>query len=168
MPARSFASPQDFNAQLAGWLPTANARKVRRINARPVDVIGLDRAAMTPLPPLAPATGLVERVRPGRDYYVRAAGNDYSVDPRFIGRIVDVTCSLTHVSVSCEWQPAARHERCWAIGRTIADPEHVAVAKGLRTAYAAPRPAVRVDALHRALADSDTAFGVRLDARVSA
>lgn len=168
MPGRSFASPHDFNAQLTDWLPTANARKVRRINARPVDVIGLDRAAMTPLPPVAPATGLVERVRLGRDYYVRAAGNDYSVDPRFIGRFVDVTCSLTQVRVTCEGQPAAQHERCWASGRTITDPEHVAVAKGLRTAYSAPRPTVVVDDLHRDLADYDAAFGVHLDAQVSA
>ena len=134
--------------------------------ARPVDVIGVDRAAMTPLPPVAPATGLVERVRLGRDYYVRAAGNDYSVDPRFIGRFVDVTCRLTEVIVSCDGQPAAQHERCWASGRTITDPEHVAIAKGLRTAYAAPRPAVAVDDLHRDLGDYDAAFGVHLDAQV--
>lgn len=76
MPGRSFASLHDFNNQLAEWLPAANARKVRRISACPVDVIGLDRAAMTPLPPVAPATGLVERVQLSRDYYVRAAGND--------------------------------------------------------------------------------------------
>ena len=43
---------------------------------------------MTPLPRVAPAVGLRSRVRLGRDYYVRLDGNDYSVDPRMIGRIV--------------------------------------------------------------------------------
>lgn len=33
LPGRSFASKEDFNAQLAGWLPKANARLVRRTGA---------------------------------------------------------------------------------------------------------------------------------------
>jgi len=89
-------------------------------------------------------------------------------DTPFIGRFVDVTCTLTQVSVSCQGQPAGRHERCWASGRTVTDPEHVAVAKGLRSAYAAPRPTVIVDDLQRDLADYDAAFGVHLDTPVSA
>lgn len=90
------------------------------------------------------------------------------MDPRFIGRFVDVTCVLSQVSVTREGQPAAQHERCWASGRTITDPEHVAVARGLHTAYSAPRPAVAVDDLRRDLADYDAAFGVHLDAQASA
>ncbi len=74
-----------------GWLTgRANVRRMRVIRARPVDVFDADRAAMVPLPPVAPATGLTHRVRLGRDYYVRIASNDYSVDPRAIGRFVDV------------------------------------------------------------------------------
>lgn len=168
MPGRSFASPQDFNAQLGQWLPVANHRHVRRIGARPVDAIEADRAAMIPLPPVAPAVGLAERVRLGRDYYVRVAGNDYSVDPRFIGRFVDVACDLETVTVTCGGEVAARHERCWATGRTLTDPEHVAIAKGLRAAFSAPRPAVVVDDLHRDLGDYDAAFGVELSGQVSA
>jgi hypothetical protein len=29
LPGRTFASPEDFNTQLAGWLPKANARRMR-------------------------------------------------------------------------------------------------------------------------------------------
>lgn len=47
---------------------------VRATGARPVDLIG--PAAMVALPPIAPTTGTWSRVRLGRDYYVRAAGND--------------------------------------------------------------------------------------------
>jgi hypothetical protein len=50
----SFAAPLQLNTQLVGWLPTANARKTRSINAQAVDVIGLDRVGMVPLPPVAP------------------------------------------------------------------------------------------------------------------
>lgn len=52
MPGRTFASPADFNAQLQGWLERANARVVRTIKARPVDLIGHDRSRMLPLPPI--------------------------------------------------------------------------------------------------------------------
>ncbi len=71
LPGRVFASPADFNTQLTDWLALANTRRVRRIAARPVDAIDADRAAMTPLPPIAPVIGVRERIRLGRDYYVR-------------------------------------------------------------------------------------------------
>ena len=53
MPGRDFASPADFNAQFTDWLTMANARVVRTIKARPVDLLDADRAAMLPLPPVA-------------------------------------------------------------------------------------------------------------------
>ncbi|MDA9912892.1 IS21 family transposase [Candidatus Nanopelagicales bacterium] len=71
MPGRTFASAQDFNTQLAGWLTKANTRMVRRIAARPVERLHVDRAAMLNLPPVAPRVGLRSRVRLPRDYYVR-------------------------------------------------------------------------------------------------
>jgi transposase len=165
MPGRTFTSAQDFNGQLEGWLPGANSRTVRRINARPVDVIGLDRAAMVDLPPVAPTVGFTDRVRLPRDYYVRVLGNDYSVDPRWIGRFVDVAADLESVTVSVNGLQVTRHDRCWATGRTITDPEHVQVAKGLRTAFSSPRAPIVGECLDRDLADYDTAFGVSLDDR---
>lgn len=169
MPGRTFASPADFNAQLTDWLTVANTRHVRRIDARPVDVIEADRAAMTPLPPIAPVVGTRERVRLGRDYYVRVASNDYSVDPQFIGRFVDIAADLDHVRITCEGHPAGTHARCWATGRTITDSEHVLTAQELRASFQRPRPVVAADELHRNLSDYDTAFGVTLlDEQVSA
>ena len=58
MPGRDFASPADFDAQFADWLAVANARIVRTIKTRPVDRLDADRAAMLPLPPVAPAAGV--------------------------------------------------------------------------------------------------------------
>jgi transposase len=53
LPGRAFVSPEDFNAQLAQWLPLANARLVRRTNARPAELISRDKAAMLVLPPVS-------------------------------------------------------------------------------------------------------------------
>lgn len=163
MPGRTFSSPQDFNTQLQTWLQRANQRRVRRIGARPAEVIAFDRAAMLPLPPVAPTVGFHNRVRLGRDYYVRIAGNDYSVDPRAIGRFVDVHARLEQVTVRLDGQVIATHARCWTSGLTITDPAHVAAAKTLRLAFQAPRSTTTDSDLQRDLADYDTAFGVHFE-----
>ena len=37
LPGRSFESPEDFNHQLTGWLPVANARRMRVLGCAPAD-----------------------------------------------------------------------------------------------------------------------------------
>jgi hypothetical protein len=160
MPGREFSSPADFDAQFTAWLTKANARVVRTIKARPVDLLDADRAAMLPLPPLAPAVGWVNRVRLGRDYYVRLDSNDYSVDPTMIGRFVDVSADLSRVEVRQEGRLVAVHDRVWARGMTLTDPVHVAAAKMLREQFQRPRPASPDEAMVRDLADYDRAFGL--------
>jgi hypothetical protein len=165
MPGRDFASPADFNAQFADWLTIANGRVVRTIKARPVDLLEADRAAMLPLPPVVPAVGWVNRVRLGRDYYVRVDSSDYSVDPAVIGRFVDVHADLQRVTVRHEGRLVAAHDRVWARGMTVTDPAHVAAAKILREQFQQPRPTpephqARVRDLTRDLADYDRAFGL--------
>jgi len=161
MPGRTFESPADFNTQFADWLTIANARIVRTIKARPVELLDVDRAAMLPLPPVAPTVGWVNRVRLGRDYYVRVDSSDYSVDPAVIGRFVDVTADLARVEVRHEGRLVAAHDRVWARGMTITDPVHVAAAKVLREQFQRPRPAPDPqEGLARDLADYDRAFGL--------
>src|SRR3978361_140178 len=94
LPGRSFTSPQDFNDQLRLWLPTANARRVRGLDGRPIDFLEPHRVQILGLPPVPPVTETATSVRLGRDYYVRVAGNDYSVDPSAIGQLVEVTTTL--------------------------------------------------------------------------
>jgi ribosomal protein S19 len=65
---------------------------------------------MGTLPPVSPVIGTSSRVRLGRDYYVRACGNDYSVDPSMIGRFVDVHTGLDLVQVHCGGVLVASHE----------------------------------------------------------
>lgn len=161
MPGRTFESPADFNTQFADWLTIANARIVRTTRARPVELLDVDRAAMLPLPPVAPTVGWVNRVRLGRDYYVRVDSSDYSVDPAVIGRFVDVTADLARVEVRHEGRLVAAHDRVWARGMTITDPVHVAAAKVLREQFQRPRPAPDPqEGLARDLADYDRAFGL--------
>jgi transposase len=178
LPGRTFTSPLDFTTQISAWLPDrAATRRLRLLGGdRPADRWEVDRAAMVALPPLAPAVGLTHRVRLGRDYYVRLDSNDYSIDPRAIGRFVDVHADLARVRVSCAGQVVAQHDRCWDSRRTITDPAHQATAKQLRADLAAQREERRTQRLQRAHADGhvvairalpdyDALFGVDFDPR---
>src|SRR3978361_2041147 len=69
LPGRSFASPGDFNAQLAEWTATANGRGGRALGCAPADRIAADRQAMLGLPPVAPQTGWRASSRLPRDHY---------------------------------------------------------------------------------------------------
>jgi hypothetical protein len=160
MPGRTFTSPADFNTQFAEWLVKANARVVRTIKAAPVDLVEADRAAMLPLPPIPLHLGWRNKIRLGRDYYVRLDTNDYSVDPTMIGRMVDVAADLDRVRVRCEGRIVAEHVRVWARGTTLTDPVHVETAAWLRKRFQQPRAVAAGDDLARDLADYDRAFGL--------
>jgi hypothetical protein len=161
MPGRSFDSPLDFNDQFADWLSRANRREVRTIGAAPIDRLDADRAAMLALPPVVLHLGWRNRVRLGRDYYVRLDTNDYSVDPNMIGRLVDVSADLDRVKVRADGRVIADHPRTWARGQTITDPAHVETAARLRKQFQQPRTGpAQVDDLARDLADYDQAFGL--------
>ena len=161
MPGRTFTSPADFNDQFTDWLAKANARVVRTTKAAPADLIDADRAAMLALPPIPLHLGWRNKIRLGRDYYVRLDTNDYSVDPQAIGRMVDVAADLDRVRIRLEGRVIAEHRRVWARGMTTTDPAHVEVAARLRKQFQQPR--VRTDDgddLVRDLADYDRAFGL--------
>lgn len=169
LPGRNFASPQDFNEQLVTWLARANARKVRSIHGRPVDMLETDYLSMLQLPPIAPLVGLTYRTRLARDYHVRVDSADYSVDPRFIGRFIDVTASATEVTMACDGYLAGRHRRSWAKHDVVTDDEHLATAGQMRLALAQERESRQAATRHhhdghavtlRALPDYDALFGV--------
>jgi transposase len=164
LPGRVFASPTDFNAQLAGWIATVNTRWRRHLECSPADRIGADKAAMTGLPPVAPVTGWRRTARLPRDHYVRLDGNDYSVDPAVIGRRIEITADLARVKVTCGGRIVADHERAWARHQTITDPAHLAAARQLRAARRllapVPGPAgAGAEVEHRDLAVYDALSG---------
>ena len=161
MPGRTFGSPDDFNIQFSDWLVKANARVVRTIGAAPLDRLGVDLAAMLPLPPIPLHLGWRNQIRLGRDYYVRLDTNDYSVDPSVIGGLVDVTADLERVKVRANGRVVAEHPRVWARGTTLTDPVHIEIAATLRKQFQQPRAvAADEESLVRDLADYDRAFGL--------
>jgi hypothetical protein len=160
MPARTFSSPADFTEQFNDWLGRANARTVRTTAAAPTERLEADRAAMLALPPVPLHLGWRNRVRLGRDYYVRLDTNDYSVDPAMIGRLVDVHADLERVKVRVESRIVANHRRVWARHTTVTDPAHVEIAAGLRRQFQHPNRPSRSEDLARDLADYDRAFGL--------
>jgi len=164
MPGRSFASPADFNGQFTDWLTSANARVVRTLRAAPMSRLEADRAAMLPLPPIPLHLGWRNRIRLGRDYYVRCDTNDYSVDPIAIGRVVDVAADLDQVKVRVDGRVVADHPRMWVRGVTVTDPTHVEGAAVLRRRFqhrdvTGTQTNEELD-LGRDLGDYDRAFGV--------
>ena len=168
LPGRAFCSPEDFNTQLAGWLERANSRTVRSIDGRPVDLLATEYPSMLPLPPMDPPIGLSHRIRLARDYYVRVDTVDYSVDPKAIGRFIDVTASPEQVIAYCDGQVVAEHRRSWAKRGVITDPAHVQTAHQMRQDLATDRQKRQATRQHadghhvalRALPDYDALFGV--------
>lgn len=169
LPGRTFTGPQDFNTQLSGWVTRANQRVHRRLDARPVDRLAADRAGMVELPPVGPVVGLRIATRLPRDHYVRLAGNDYSVHPEAVGRLVETVADHDQVVVvTCGGREVARHVRCWASRQTVTDPTHAAAAAELRRVLAARPPArTDTDVEHRALSDYDRHFGLDDDTQVA-
>ena len=161
LPGRSFAGPADFNAQLGAFFARANRRWRRAMGCAPLERLAADKAAMLPLPPVAPATGWRASLRLPRDYYVRYDTNDYSVDPSVIGRRTEVAADLERVRAFCDGRVVADHERIWARHQTLTDPAHWAAAQALRRQRLAviARPA-EPEVQIRCLADYDHALGL--------
>jgi len=134
LPGRRFASPADFDVQLTDWLVQANGRHHRTIECRPLDRIAEDRAAMLALPPVLPDPAFRTTIRLGRDHWVRVLGSDYSVQPRAIGRRVDIRADLDEVVITCAGEVVGRHARSLVRHRTVTDPAHETSARFLREA----------------------------------
>lgn len=153
LPGRTFSGPQDFNIQLRDWITgRANVRHHRTLGCQPISRWPADKAAMLALPPVAPQLGWRHSLRLPRDHYVRMGTNDYSVDPRMVGRRVEVRADLDRVRVFCAGALVADHARCWAKHQTLTDPAHAAVLAAMRE---------RADAVTGSGAPSDAEVQIR-------
>jgi transposase len=153
-PGRAFANEIDFAEQLDTWFDArANLRSHRGLRCRPADRLPEDRAAMAPLPadPLDLDPRIVLRVPP--DPFVRVDTCDYSLDPRLVGRRVEVRVGQQEISAVAldSGEVACRHRRSYARHRTISDLDHLRLLRAGRRAPAEPeverRPLSRYDAL---------------------
>jgi transposase len=159
LPGRRFFDVDDFNDQLITWLKRANGRVHATTRAVPAELIYEDRGAMRPFPPVMPDPAQRFSTRLPRDHYVRVDTNDYSVNPRFVGRRIEVRVDLDSVVATCDGVEVAGHRRCLAKHRTLLDPTHAMTLRLMRVEQKAAE--VFADAVEeRDLADYDKALGV--------
>jgi transposase len=125
-PGRRFANHLDFQEQFDGWCDRVNQRVHRTIRAVPVERLAEERTRMRSLPERLPDTGRRTVVRVPQQPYLRVDRNDYSIDPVFAGRRVELRVSQSDVMavVLDTGELACRHRRVFAGGLTFTDPAH--------------------------------------------
>ncbi len=114
---------------------------------------------MRPFPPVLPDSAQRLSTRLPRDHYVRVGTNDYSVNPRFVGRRIEVRVDLDWVVATCDGVEVARHRRCLAKHRTLLDPTHAMTLRLMRVEQKAAELFADV-VEERDLSDYDKALGV--------
>jgi len=89
---------------------------------------------MQPLPDWLPDTDRRWVVRVPQQPYLRVDRNDYSIDPRFAGRRVELRVSQEQITATVldTGELAARHRRVFAGGLTFTDPTHQTELERLR------------------------------------
>jgi hypothetical protein len=134
VPGRRFANHLDFQDQLDSWCDRVNQRVHRTIRAVPAERLLEERSRMRPLPARLPDTDRRHVVRVPPQPYLRVDRNDYSIDPRFAGRRVELRVSRAEVmaTVLDTGELAARHRRVFAGGLTFTDPAHQTQLERLR------------------------------------
>ena len=137
LPGRRFDDVGDFNRQLLGWLRRANNRVHATTKVRPAEAIFEDRGSMLAFPAVLPDVSWRFGWRVARDHYVRVDTNDYSVNPRYIGRLVEVRVDLDSVVVTCEGTEVARHRRDLARHQTLLTADHARILRSMRAEAAA-------------------------------
>jgi transposase len=154
-PGRRFANQLDFQDQLDRWFrERANAREHRTIRAVPAVRLADERASMRRLPERMPPTARRWVIRVPAQPFLRFDTNDYSLDPGFVGRRVEVRATQRElVAVALDTgEIAACHSRRFARHLTIVQATHERALAELRWGDgAAPevetRPLERYDQL---------------------
>jgi transposase len=153
-PGRSFINHHDFQDQLDDWFDTrANRRLHRTLRRRPLELLAEELEVMRTLPEWAPGTERRWVLRVPPDPHLRFDTNDYSLDPRLVGRRVEVCVGQREVSAIAldTGELACCHQRCFARHRTITAPEHARALKAARGERRLDeveiRPLARYDAL---------------------
>jgi transposase len=153
-PGRVFANELDYQLQLDRWFGKANARIHKTLRCRPCDRLAEERELMGPLPQRPPDTDRRFVCRVGADPYLRFDTCDYSLDPRLVGRRVEVRVSQREITAVAldTGELACRHQRSFAKHRTITQLEHARALKDRRLERQREpevelRPLARYDAL---------------------
>ena len=156
-PDRRCANALDYQDQLDRWFSErANRRLHRGIRAVPSERWGEEREQMRALPDPMPDLDRRHVIRVPVQPYLRWDTNDYSLDPRFADRRVEVRVSQAEITATAldTGELAARHRRSFAKHLTFTDPDHQRALDELRGERRRPRepeveirPLARYDAL---------------------
>ena len=125
-PGRVFANHLDYQDRLDAWTDKVNQRTHRTVRAVPAQRLTEERARMRPLPARFPDVDRRQVVRVPAQPFIRVDRNDYSIDPSFAGRRVEVRASQTEITavVLDTGELACQHRRIFAGGLTLVDPAH--------------------------------------------
>jgi transposase len=134
-PGRVFANHLDFQDRLDAWTEKANSRVHRTIRAVPAERLIEEKTRMRSLPARLPDIDRRQVIRVPAQPFIRVDRNDYSIDPAFAGRRVEVRVSQREITavVLDTRELAARHRRVFAGGLTITDPAHQTLLERQRT-----------------------------------
>jgi hypothetical protein len=155
-PGRSFANELDYQHQLDQWSDKVNARVHRTTRAVVAERLAAEREQMRPLPQRMPETDRRFVTRVAAQPYLRVDTNDYSLDPRLVGRRVEVRVSQAEITAVAldSGELAGRHRRRFARHLTFTHPGHQAELDRLRGEHrhgrdvdVELRPLARYDAL---------------------
>ena len=154
--ARVLANERDCQLQFDAWADKVNRRRHRGTRAVVAERLAQELAVMAPLPERMPKVHHRLTTRVPQQPYLRFDTNDYSVDPRFAGRRVELRAGQREiVAVALDTgEVAARHRRSFAKRLTFTDPAHQRELDRLRGARRRPsepdvelRPLARYDRL---------------------
>jgi transposase len=131
---RRFANPLDFQHQLDDWCGRINQRVHRTTRAVVAERLAEERTVMRSLPAAMSDSDRRFVTRVPAQPYLRFDRNDYSLDPRLVGRRVEVRASQAQVMAVCldTGELVARHQRVFAGGLCFTDPAHQAALDQLR------------------------------------
>jgi transposase len=131
---RRFANALDFQDQLDRWCERINARVHRTTRAVVSERLAEEQARMRALPQTLPDTDRRFVTRVNAQPYLRVDRNDYSLDPRLVGRRVEARVSQAEIRALAldTGELAARHARVFAGGLAFTDPAHQAGLDELR------------------------------------
>lgn len=131
---RRFANPLDFQLQFDGWCDRINERKHRSTRAVVSERLAAEHERMRPLPEPTPDVDRRWVLRVPPQPYLRFDRNDYSLDPRLVGRRIEVRASQAEITARAldTGELACRHRRVFASALTFTDPAHQQALEDLR------------------------------------
>ncbi len=138
---RNFANPLDFQLQLDGWADKINHRRHPSTRAVVCERLAAEHERMRSLPARMPDVDQRWVIRVPPQPYLRVDRNDYSLDPRLVGRRVEVRASQEQITAASieTGELVCRHHRVFAGALAFTEPAHQAELDRLRGERKRPR-----------------------------